>query len=505
MQILPGLSSHIVGGMDSMLQLPGGCFEQTTSSAWPNVLAMRYLSMTGQVTPEIEMKAMEYINVGYQRILTFECASGGFNWWEGDNPGNPILSAVAIQMLTDTAEVYPTVDLAVRDRAAAYLFSTQKSDGSWGEEQHLHAGNENLGAGSLRSTCYIAWSLAAGGYGSESGMSSAFSFIQTKLPAEQGAYTRAMCLNALIAGQPSATQIGAMLQEFHESAIVEEGVVHWAAQGDTLVNSYGNAADVEVTSLVALAMANKGSYPQDVNGAVEWLIRSKDPQGNWGYNTQATVLALKTFLKALTMSPADVTATVEVLLNGTSVAAKQFNDFNKDVLWQVELTQGLADDANLVEINYTGLGALSYQIVSSHYIPWTGTEEPAGALSIDVAYSSEQLHVDDTVTATVTIQNNDPESKGMVLVTLGIPPGFALIMQDLADLRAAGTISEYEVTGKQLILYFNEIPAGEPTVFQYGLVAEYPVKAETGGSEVSFYYNAEDKDKDASQQIEVLP
>ena len=48
---------------------------------------MNYMIETETITPEIEMKAMEYINVGYQRILTFECASGGYNWWEGvDNP-----------------------------------------------------------------------------------------------------------------------------------------------------------------------------------------------------------------------------------------------------------------------------------------------------------------------------------------------------------------------------------------------------------------------------------
>jgi hypothetical protein len=33
------------------------------------------------------------INLGYQRILTFECRDGGFNWWEGDNPGNAVLGA----------------------------------------------------------------------------------------------------------------------------------------------------------------------------------------------------------------------------------------------------------------------------------------------------------------------------------------------------------------------------------------------------------------------------
>ncbi|MBM4371574.1 MAG: hypothetical protein FJ098_07965, partial [Deltaproteobacteria bacterium] len=78
-QILPGLTSHVVQGMESLLRLPGGCFEQTSSSAWPNVLALRYLRDTEQVTPELEMQALQYVNAGYQRILTFECPSGGFN------------------------------------------------------------------------------------------------------------------------------------------------------------------------------------------------------------------------------------------------------------------------------------------------------------------------------------------------------------------------------------------------------------------------------------------
>ena len=457
------------------------------------------------ITTEIEMKAMEYINAGYQKILTFECESGGFNWWEGDNPGNPILTALAIMMLTDTKNIYDTIDESVILRSAEYLASVQKSDGAWSEESHLHAGNENLGASSLRSTCYIAWGMAYGGFADMPAVGKSVSYIKANLPSETDDYTKAMCANALIDAGQADSLVNDILSDFHDSAVDEDGVIHWSASGNTLVNSGGNAADVELTSLVAIAMAGKGSYPQDVNGVVEWLVQSKDPQGNWGYNTQATVLALKTFLKALALSPGETEADVVVRFSGEVLAEKHFDNFNKDVLWQVEVTSGLGVGEHLVKLDYTGVGALSYQIVSTHYVPWDDAELPEGPLSINVSYDATTLTVDDIVTATVTITNNDPAAQGMVLVTVGIPPGFALVADDLVHLKSLGLISSFEIMGKQLVLYLDSLPAGEPTVLEYSLVAEYPVKAQTGGAEAKYYYNSEVNAEEASQDIEVLP
>jgi uncharacterized repeat protein (TIGR01451 family) len=466
---------------------------------------MTYMQESGTITTEIEMKAIEYINTGYQKLLTFECADGGFNWWEGDNPGNAILSALSIQMFTDTKKVYDTVDEAVNQRTADYLAGTQKSDGSWTEDTHLHAGNESLGAGSLRATCYITWSLAYGGFGDMPAVSKAVGFIQANLPGETSDYTNGMCANALIAAKAGGSLVSTVLSDLHDKAIVGEGTVHWEPTGDTLVNSGGSAAAVELTSLIALAMASNGSYPQDVNGAVEWLVQSKDPQGNWGYNTQATVLALKVFLSALTMNPGNTDADVAVFVDGQELDSKHFDNFNKDVVYQVEVTTGVLAGEHTVELDYNGTGALSYQIIGTHYVPWEAAELPDGPLSIEVTYDTTTVHVDDVITATVTVTNKDEDAKGMVLVTVGLPPGFTLVSQDLAAAQAEGLINNFEVMGKQLVLYFNEIPAGEPTVVSYSLIADYPVKAETGGSEAKYYYNAEVKGEDESQEIEVLP
>jgi hypothetical protein len=37
LNVYPAYLSQVVGGMDSLLRVPSGCFEQTTSTAWPNV------------------------------------------------------------------------------------------------------------------------------------------------------------------------------------------------------------------------------------------------------------------------------------------------------------------------------------------------------------------------------------------------------------------------------------------------------------------------------------
>ena len=96
---------------------------------YPNVLVMGYLEETGQLTPEWQMKLEEAINLGYQRVLTFEVKGGGFDWY-GNAPANTMLTAYGILMLNDMKKVYP-IDTDVIDRASRLLFNRQKSDGSW--------------------------------------------------------------------------------------------------------------------------------------------------------------------------------------------------------------------------------------------------------------------------------------------------------------------------------------------------------------------------------------
>jgi uncharacterized protein YfaS (alpha-2-macroglobulin family) len=90
--------------MDSLLRMPYGCFEQTSSSTYPNVLAIDYMKRTKKLTPEVSAKAQGYITTGYQRLVTFEVPGGGFSWF-GTAPANKILTAYGLMEFSDMSKL----------------------------------------------------------------------------------------------------------------------------------------------------------------------------------------------------------------------------------------------------------------------------------------------------------------------------------------------------------------------------------------------------------------
>ncbi len=76
LRVLPGVMSQVVEGLQSIFRMPFGCFEQTSSITYPNVMVLDYMRTTGNVSPELEMTAEEYINLGYQRLLAYEVEGG---------------------------------------------------------------------------------------------------------------------------------------------------------------------------------------------------------------------------------------------------------------------------------------------------------------------------------------------------------------------------------------------------------------------------------------------
>jgi alpha-2-macroglobulin-like protein len=128
-RLYPGPLSRIVEGMDAVLRMPFGCFEQTSSATYPNVLALDYMKRTQKLTPEVHAKAEGFIADGYQRLLTFEVSGGGFSWF-GQAPANKILTSYGLMEFADMARVHE-VDPRVIERTQQWLAREQQSDGSW--------------------------------------------------------------------------------------------------------------------------------------------------------------------------------------------------------------------------------------------------------------------------------------------------------------------------------------------------------------------------------------
>ena len=97
----------------------------------------------------------------------------------------------------------------------------------------------------------------------------------------------------------------------------------------------------------------------------------------------------------------------------------------------------------------------------------------------------------------------------MVMVDLGIPPGFDLLSEDLQQCQGktsgqkSGRLQKYSVTATQAVLYFNTLAPGEIVTLHYRLRAKYPVRAKTFSPRVYEYYDPEVKSVARPVQIEI--
>src|SRR5215472_8218077 len=140
--------------------------EQTSSAAYPNILVVDYVKKARVASPEILMKAENFLNVGYQRLLTFERPGGGFDWWGN---GEPLvwLSAYGLQEFSDMAKVYP-IDRGIIDRTQSFLMKKMDKDGTWSNIGATHSETiANMGDPKLLLTSYVTWSLLESGVARE--------------------------------------------------------------------------------------------------------------------------------------------------------------------------------------------------------------------------------------------------------------------------------------------------------------------------------------------------
>src|SRR5215831_9111098 len=171
--------------------------EQTSSSAYPNILVVDYVKKARVASPELLMKSEQYLNFGYQKLLTFERPGGGFDWW-GSGPPLVWLSAYGLQEFNDMARVYP-IDKGVIDRTQRWLLKQQDKDGTWSKIGGTHGESiERMGDPKLLLTSYVAWSLLDSGLRVKE-LDRSIAYIREHVKQANNAYILALAANALAA------------------------------------------------------------------------------------------------------------------------------------------------------------------------------------------------------------------------------------------------------------------------------------------------------------------
>ena len=510
-KLYPGALSQVVEGLDSILQMPGGCFEQTSSSTYPNILVMDYLKASKKITPETQAKAEGYISLGYQRLVTFEVQGGGFSWF-GQAPANKILTAYGLMEFSDMSRVHE-VDQRLIDRTQSWLASQQQPDGSFKPDTYfINEGATNrYNTDVVRITAYIGWALASSGYKGEA-VDKAKQYVASHLTGKEDVYTLAVIANFSADYGKDKVWIDTAISAVAARATEGAKTAFWKQEGETPTSARNDSADLETTALAAQALLKTGQKGGLAKKALDYLTEKKDAFGNW-QTTQATILSLKAFLLSFTKGTNSETAgTVEIAIDGKPVDRVQITKDNNDLLHMVDLKAYTHAGAHRVGLTFSGKGSMQYQIIGRYYVPWSrrvdaGPREP---LTIDVSYDRTRLSQDETATAKVRVTNNTMAKAKMIMVDLGIPPGFEPSGEEFAELvdstrgKAGGRLEKYTITAKQVILYFDGLNPRQRIEFSYKLRAKFPVRAQTFSSRVYEYYNPTVEDKTKPVEMTVI-
>lgn len=498
LKFYPSKFSEVVEGLESIFRMPYGCFEQTSSVTYPNVMALLYMKRTGQVTPEIEVKARKFIATGYQRLLTFEVDGGGFDWF-GKPPAQEKLTAYGIMELTDISKVHD-IDQAVIQRASRWLLSRQKDDGSWdGFGPKVSRINNKV---STANTAYITWALAEAGIRGPK-LDKALAFLRQNLSETDSPYTIALAANAFLADNPKNPFGMQLVSRITSKFQVQGNSIYVPSSGVGAMHSRGSCLDIETTALSALAIMKVNPYADTARKALTWLFEQKDIYGTWR-STQATVLAMKALITGTDEpdSNDEKSSQIDVTVNNRPAGSIEIKPEMRDLLYTINLTSYLQQGENHIHITQNQARELPYRLVGTYWVPGTSTDiQPEKELEIQVDYDKNHLAVDDMLTCSVQVTKRSDIPTGMAIIDLGVPPGFKVETSSFEQLVKSGALAKYEVTANQCVLYIRSIIPEKPLRFSYNLKALYPIRATIPSSTVYEYYQPNNRDQTEPTEI----
>lgn len=497
LKIYPNLMAHVTESVEGLLQRPYGCGEQTISSTYPNLMILKFTKTDNFLTK----KAKKYLQKGYERLLGYQVADGGFSYWGGKDSSDIALTAYALRFLTD-AKSQIEVDPKVIENALQYLIKQQRADGSFAKKYNWETAEDTKRTKLF--TSYVARTLAMLKV-DKTVMDKALAYLKTRNTEIDEPYSLALFgLASLDAGNVETAR--EIAQRLEKMAIAEGDKVYWNLETNTPFYGWGTAGRIETTALVLqllLKTEDQNLKTKDlISRATMFLLKAKDRYGVW-YSTQTTINVLDAFLASLTESKSQ---NISVSINGAklkdfTVSAEQIEPIVLDLT-------GKLTNANRVEITSSDNSTVMSQVVKTHYVDWKDAEissrdvNDSRAIRLDYKCDKQTAKIMETVNCSVEAERVGFKGYGMLLAEIGIPPGADVSRESLEKaFEADWSLSRYDVLPDRIVVYMWSKAGGSRINFSFK--PRYGINAQTPASVIYDYYNEEAKATLAPLKFEV--
>ena len=481
--VYPGPLSIMTGGLAGLIREPHGCFEQTSSSNYPNVMVLRFLEANGVADPDLVEKTTLKLARGYDRLVGYETKQKGYEWF-GASPPHEALTAYGVLQFGDMKNVYGDVDEAMIARTVAYLKS--RRDGHGGFKRNKKALDSFGRASDAVTDAYITWAVAAAGLGAEFDREIEAQITRGRLSGD--AYMVALAANTLV-HLPAHTGVAAEIVSRLAGMQAADGA--WRQADHSVTRSTGRNLHIETTSLALLALMAQTGYEGAVRRGVAWLNANRGGHGRWGA-TQATVLALKAMTEYTRINRvAQSAGRIELLVNGVVVDTQDYVAGRSEPLVLRGGPDLMGPGQHRIELRHAGQQPLPYSVALS-YRSVQPASDPAAPVRIETRLTRETVKMGENVRLEATITNTTQIGQPMTMARVGFPGGLTYQTWQLQELKDKGLIAFYETRAREVILYFRQLEPAEKRTIPLDLVAMLPGQY-TGPASTAYLYYTDDK------------
>lgn len=478
----PNVVNDLMKGIESIIREPSGCFEQTSMSNYPNIMAMSYMKETGTDNPELFASIDQKLDRGYKKLTSYETKENGYEWF-GSSPGHEALTAYGLMQFNDMKSVYADVSNEMVKRTSKWLMS--RKDGNGGFKKNSRALDQFGRASEEVTNAYIVYALSEANYAEISKELEAAYISST---ASNDAYQLALMTNTLFNYKDKRAEnvLKSLLK-------LQEKDGSWNAS-HSITRSGGVSLKVETTALAMLAMlqADKKDIAA-ITKAAEFLVSSRSGSGSFG-STQGTVLALKaltTFAKFSKQT--QESGVLECVIDGKVIASKNYEAGEKNAIEFKDLDKHLKTGNQKIEIRYKDTkNALPYTM-SIDYNTTLPLSSKECNVDVEAALNTNSVKVGETVRLTTKVSNKQDKGMPMTMAVVGIPSGLSAQPWQLKELQEKGTIGFYEITDNFVVFYFRDLAPNASHTINLDLKAEVPGKFEAPATSGYLYYTNEYK------------
>ncbi|XP_055376025.1 CD109 antigen isoform X4 [Condylostylus longicornis] len=504
--VVGDLLGPTIKNLDKLVRMPYGCGEQNMVNFVPNILVMKYLTNINQLTPTIESKAKKYMEVGYQKELTYKHSDGSYsafgeNSGWGDNKknnGSTWLTAYVVRSFHQ-AIPYIDIDQNVIDKGLSYLASVQTPDGRFPEYGKLldkaHSGESDTGI-SLTSFVLLAFlENTESRVKYEENIQKAITYLTNNLDKlDTDIYATAITAYALkLAKAPTAEKVSEKLKAM---AKVEGDRKWWAKPEEKKEkNNEDNwwyrpkSADVEQTAYALLSILADNGPAEDTLPILKWLISKRNSNGGFA-STQDTVVGLTALIGFSEKFSSGKSGKLDIDFNDDTGASGKISVNPENAL--LLQTHVLSNKAREVSMSAKGEGSSLAQ-VSYKYNVVAKNSEPRFAITPKVKDAAvKDILMLDVCVKYIPIEH-DVQSN-MAVVEINLPSGYEAPENDgsLDNIKSTKTVQRVETKNKNtvIVVYFDSIGSEEICIPVEATKTSQVAKQKPAAIEAYDYYNS---------------